>query len=102
ISRPRDAGVGPRAKVDAMRLSFKLGLIAVVLFGAGAAAYKPVVDYWSIRNRIPYRTAEVSRGPIIWDINSTGTVKPVLTVQVGSFISGPIKELFVDFNQHVK
>jgi HlyD family secretion protein len=33
--------------------------------------------------------------------NATGTVQPVLSVHVGSFVSGPISELFVDFNQKV-
>ncbi len=35
-------------------------------------------------------------------VNSTGTVKPKLQVSVGSFVSGPITELHVEFNQEVK
>jgi HlyD family secretion protein len=35
-------------------------------------------------------------------VNSTGTINPVLSISVGSFVSGPIKELHVDFNQKVK
>jgi HlyD family secretion protein len=35
-------------------------------------------------------------------VNSTGTVKPVRSVAVGSFVSGPIKEIYVDFNDEVK
>jgi HlyD family secretion protein len=34
-------------------------------------------------------------------VNSTGEVKPVLSVSVGSFVSGPILELHVDFNDKV-
>jgi HlyD family secretion protein len=49
-----------------------------------------------------YRTAKVERGPIIATVSSTGTVNPVTSVQVGSQVSGQIKELFVDFNSPVK
>ncbi|MFN9972772.1 MAG: biotin/lipoyl-binding protein, partial [Phycisphaerae bacterium] len=33
--------------------------------------------------------------------NASGEIKPVLSVQVGSFVSGPVTELFVDFNDEV-
>ena len=39
-----------------------------------------------------YRTAAVRRGDIKLTVNSTGTVQPVLSVQVGSFVSGPDSE----------
>ncbi|MCC6494498.1 MAG: efflux RND transporter periplasmic adaptor subunit [Pirellulales bacterium] len=35
-------------------------------------------------------------------VNSTGEVKPVLSVSVGSFVSGPIIKLHVEFNDRVK
>ncbi len=54
------------------------------------------------RNRPHFREAEVTHGPIISVVNSTGTVKPVLSVAVGSFVSGPIESLHVDFNAEVK
>ena len=41
-------------------------------------------------------TVEVIRGDAVRTINTTGTVKPVLSVSVGSFVSGPITDLFVD------
>jgi HlyD family secretion protein len=43
----------------------------------------------------------VTRGEVISVVNSTGTVQPVLSVQVGSFVSGPIKTTEVDFNSKV-
>ena len=49
-----------------------------------------------------YRTAKVERGPITATVSSTGTLNPVTSVQVGSQISGQIKELYVDFNSPVK
>jgi HlyD family secretion protein len=47
-------------------------------------------------------TAEVSRGPIIRSVTATGTVNPVTTVQVGTYVSGPISAIYVDFNSAVK
>jgi HlyD family secretion protein len=49
-----------------------------------------------------FRTAKVEKGPITATVSSTGTLNPVTSVQVGSQVSGQIKELFVDFNSPVK
>jgi HlyD family secretion protein len=48
------------------------------------------------------RLAEVDRGTITSVVAATGTVNPVLSVQVGSQLSGQIRELFADFNSRVK
>lgn len=49
-----------------------------------------------------YRTAAVERGEIVATVVATGTVNPVITVQVGSQISGMVKNLYADFNAVVK
>src|SRR6201997_1631239 len=49
-----------------------------------------------------YQTAEVTRGPITQAVTATGTLNPVVTVQVGSQVSGNLAKLFVDFNSQVK
>src|SRR5712675_2259109 len=49
-----------------------------------------------------YQTASVTRGPITQAVTATGTLNPVVTVQVGSQVSGNIAKLFVDFNSQVK
>jgi HlyD family secretion protein len=49
-----------------------------------------------------YRLAKVERGNIVATVSASGTLSAVTTVQVGSQISGQIKELFVDFNSPVK
>jgi HlyD family secretion protein len=49
-----------------------------------------------------YRTAAVQRGDIKLTVNSNGTVQPVLSVQVGSYASGPILKVRVDFNDKVQ
>jgi len=48
------------------------------------------------------QTSTVSRGEISKIINATGTVRPDITVQVGSEVSGRILSVDVDFNTVVK
>src|SRR5204862_373722 len=57
-----------------------------------------------IRGTAPadYGTVAVDRGPIEQVVNATGTVNPVTTVQVGTYVSGPIQALDVWFNSPVK
>src|SRR5919201_2297293 len=50
----------------------------------------------------PYVTMPVDRGPITARVTATGTVNPVKTVQVGTYVSGPIEAIFVDFNSPVE
>lgn len=50
----------------------------------------------------PYRTQAVDRGPITLSISATGTLEALVTVQIGSQLSGQITAIPVDFNQKVK
>ncbi len=84
-----------------MRIVVRLLIFVGVLAGLGASA-QWAHNYWQQRNRPQFRTAEVSEGAITAVVNSTGEVKPVLSIAVGSFVSGPIKSLHVDFNDEVK
>ena len=49
-----------------------------------------------------YLTATVTRGAIMQLVTATGTLNPVVNVQVGSQVSGNIQKLFADFNSEVK
>src|SRR4029077_20997170 len=49
-----------------------------------------------------YQTATVTKGPITQLVTATGTLNPVVNVQVGSQVSGNIAKLFADFNSEVK
>jgi len=85
-----------------MRRLLKILIAVAVVIGVGAALYRPAVHYLHERNRPKFRFAEVRRGKIMLTVNATGTVKPVMSVEVGSFVSGPVVELLGDFNQRVK
>src|SRR5438132_11216156 len=48
-----------------------------------------------------YVTTQVTRGDITQTVTATGTLNPVVNVQVGSQISGIILALYADFNSSV-
>src|SRR4051812_43890689 len=81
---------------------FRWLMTLAVLGGLGTLVYFPATAWWKERSRPRYLTAKVSRGRVESVVNSTGTIKPVRSVQVGAFVSGPIKGVYVDFNSPVK
>lgn len=84
-----------------MRWFIRLLILAGVIAGLGALGVQGQ-KYWKERNRPHFRTSKVTEGGITLVVNSTGEVKPVLSISVGSFVSGPIQSLHVDFNDRVK
>lgn len=73
--------------------------IVAAILAAGAAAF----GWWSARGSVPdYRLAKIERGGITAAVSATGTVSPVVSVQVGSQVSGQVLEIYVDFNSEVK
>lgn len=85
-----------------MKSLAKLCLLVIIFAVAGAAAYRPATELWRNHNKVEWESVTVAEGEITRTVNSTGTVEPVLKVNVGSFVSGPIVELNVDFNDEVK
>lgn len=49
-----------------------------------------------------YLTAPVKRGALTSAVEATGTINPLTTVPVGSYVSGTVKYIFADFNSHVE
>lgn len=72
-------------------------MAALIALGA-AGAYV----YWSNQESVQYTTARVLRGDLESTISATGSCNAVVMVQVGSQVSGNIKELHADFNTKVK
>src|SRR5579859_4172674 len=54
------------------------------------------------RDSTQYFTEKADRGDIREVVEATGTINAVITVQVGSQVSGTIARLYVDFNSRVK
>ena len=71
----------------------------VVLTALGGAAYW----YFKKDDSGPqFQTATIPRGDITQAVTATGSLTPVVNVQVGSQISGRIKAIYADFNSSVK
>jgi HlyD family secretion protein len=75
-------------------------ILGIVLVGAA------VGGVWFVKNRKSdapvFTTTKVARGDVTQAVTATGTLNPVLNVQVGSQISGIIQKLYADFNSVVK
>lgn len=83
--------------------SFLKFLVVICLIGAaGYGAYTKGIEYLKKRNRPEFKTADIVAGDIQVTVQASGKIKPVLSMQVGSFVSGPIIELLVDFNDEVE
>jgi HlyD family secretion protein len=78
------------------RLIGPLIAAAVILVGATA--------YWIAHHSSPthYVTAAVTRGDVVTTITASGTVNPVVTVEVGTYVSGTIEVLNCDYNTRVR
>jgi HlyD family secretion protein len=62
------------------------------------------VAWWLATAEAPvrYTTAPVTRGAVTRAVTATGTVNPVLTIIVGTYVSGVIQDLSCDYNTQVK
>lgn len=64
-----------------------------------------IIGFISLRDRQgkeKYITTQVTRGSISEIVTATGTLSAVITVQVGSQVTGLVKTLYADFNSEVK
>lgn len=78
-------------------------LIFVGLIVGGGVAAKPHVEKWiAEKKKVEFETVEVDRGEIKWYVQATGKVEPIVKVPIGSFVSGPITDIYVDYNQKVE
>jgi HlyD family secretion protein len=81
-----------------MRKSFFLFILIVVVIAAGLA--------YRFRDRSgekpAFRLAQVETGLITSIVSASGTLNAVITVKVGSQVSGQVKQLLADFNSEVR
>jgi HlyD family secretion protein len=80
------------------RALYLIGAVSVLVAAAGGYVW------WKEPFNSPpaYRLAKIERGSITAVVSATGTLNPVVSVQVGSQVSGQLKELYADFNSAVK
>ena len=73
-------------------------ILTVVILIAGVAGY----FYYKRTPEISFKTAKIERGTIVSTVAATGNLSAVITVQVGTQVSGTIQKLYVDYNSRVK
>ncbi|HKV24952.1 MAG TPA: efflux RND transporter periplasmic adaptor subunit [Candidatus Acidoferrum sp.] len=73
----------------------------IVLAAIAAAVVLYLVFGWSRSGQPQHFTAKVERGEVDDVVEATGTINAVITVQVGSQVSGTIAKLNADFNSRV-
>lgn len=88
---PRRRGRLPRPLVYALS-----AVVVLVAAFAGWQVLKPRAP------KDPYRTEAVSQGDITKSVSASGSLQALVTVDVGSQISGQIQQVFVDFNDRVR
>jgi HlyD family secretion protein len=80
----------------------KLLKLMLALIALGAVAYWGYSKMGAQAPSYVYRTQAVTKGTITSTISATGTVNAVEMVEVGTQVSGNIKEIHADFNSAVK
>jgi HlyD family secretion protein len=83
------------ARISSPRWIWILVLAAV----AGAAAF---FIFRKETPRIQYRSTPLERGDITAKVTASGILSALVTVQVGSQVSGRVQAIFADFNSKVK
>jgi HlyD family secretion protein len=87
-------------QIDTLKRSKKrIPVIAAVILAGFAAWY---FTRGGSEPKVTYETAKVDRGVVERAVSSSGSVAALVTVEVGSQISGQIAELHADFNTQVK
>jgi HlyD family secretion protein len=86
------------AEIRKYRKTLIIGITAVII-AVAAFLYIAASPKDEARN---YKFVKIERGNIESIVSSTGVLNPVVTVQVGSQVSGTIAKIFTDYNQKVK
>ncbi len=96
MTTPTQNGPSSRTSHLAPRTLYLVIIGLIILSALGGWAF-----FWG-SNQVEYRTAKVEQGNIEAAVSATGNPNAVVTVQVGSQVSGNIKELHADFNTKVR
>jgi HlyD family secretion protein len=102
VVEPRPVPSPPPPQPFTSRRRLRAGVLAAI----GVIAVLIGIGLWRWFSVAPpplhYKTLLVDRGSVVSTVTATGTVNPFITVQVGSQVTGKIKELYADFNSVVK
>ena len=75
-------------------------VIAIIVILAGVLCF--FIFRPKEKEKVNYEVFEVKRGNIRNTVTATGTVEPIVQVEVGTQVSGTIARILVDYNSEVK
>ncbi len=80
----------------------RAGVVMLLLSAVAVSGYYGYRLWEPADAPLPYRTEVIAKGIIVSSAMATGTVEPMVTVLVGSQVSGTVVRWYADFNQAVK
>jgi HlyD family secretion protein len=84
------------------RKRFYFATFSILVLSAGVAGGAVYLDQKAPGPIISYETAPVGKGEVRRVVATSGTVRPRMTVQIGSELSGRVRSIVADFNARVK
>lgn len=79
-----------KTKIIITGLVVILGVIAFFLFSGSG------------KINVEVQTVPVAKGKVVTEVTATGTVEPIIQVEVGTQVSGVVEKIYVDYNSEVK
>jgi HlyD family secretion protein len=83
-----------------MKKKVIIGIIILVVAAGAILAWSLLKN--NKNGSVRYRQEALAKGDIEAMVITTGTLNPVITVEVGSQVSGKLANIFVDYNSQVK
>ena len=81
-----------------MKKSIIISILIFIIITISSGVY----IYLKSEESFTFKTMKVVKGDIIQTISATGTVNPVIIVNVGAQVTGKVLKLFADYNSIVK
>ncbi|RWM76576.1 MAG: HlyD family efflux transporter periplasmic adaptor subunit [Mesorhizobium sp.] len=90
VATPGSSSVAPSPSLASAQISSAFNQLSMLVKPSSGKPDAPL-----------YRTESVERGDIVTTVQAAGTLNALVMVEVGSQLSGRVKELYVDFNSKV-
>ena len=78
----------------------RTAVLLLLVAGVGVGAWRYRVSHKA--PDIQYKTAAAEKHRIVGKVTASGTLSAIVTVQVGTQVSGRVQKLYADFNSQVK
>ena len=101
----RQINEAPRLRATAARAAAPNKRSLRLWMALAGALIVALAALWFVRNRpeqASWTTTPLERGSVARTVTATGRIQALMTVQVGTQVSGTVSDIYVDFNDRVK